>query len=123
MSYVTKVDGTTYPNFLASEIGLITKTRLIPASMGVVDGTRKIVKAGTIFPANDSTAEGIVFEPVDVTYGDRIAAVIVAGRIYSNRLPTAPSADSGSGDTQTAGAKTTLENSGIVFDTAPETTR
>ena len=60
---------------------------------------------------------------MDVTDGDRVAAVIVAGRIYANRLPAAPSADSESGGVTTAGAKTTLEKSGIVFVDAPETTR
>ena len=68
---------------------------------------------------NDNTAEGIVFEDVDVTNGDRVAAVIVAGRVYANRLPAQPSAD----DSSKTGAKSTLEKSGVVFVNAPETTR
>ena len=87
-TYVNKVDGARKPSILASEVGLITKTRLIPATLGTADGNRKVVKQGTIFPLNDNTAEGIVFEDVDVTNGDRVAAVIVAGRVYANRLPS-----------------------------------
>lgn len=118
-TYFNKVDGERKPSILASEVGLITKTRLIPATLGTADGNRKVVKQGTIFPLNDNTAEGIVFEDVDVTDGDRVAAVIVAGRVYANRLPAAPSAD----DSSTVGAKSTLEKSGVVFVDAPETTR
>lgn len=118
-TYVNKVDGARKPSILASEVGLITKTRLIPATLGIADGNRKVVKQGTIFPLNDNTAEGIVFEDVDVTNGDRVAAVIVAGRVYANRLPAQPSAD----DSSKTGAKSTLEKSGVVFVNAPETTR
>lgn len=121
-TYVNKVDGARKPSILASEVGLITKTRLIPATLGTADGTRKIVKQGTIYPLNDGTAQGIVFEDVDVTNGDRVASVIVAGRVYINRLPAQPSADSGSNN-ETKGAKSTLEKSGVVFVTASETTR
>ena len=60
-TYVNKVDGARKPSILASEVGLITKTRLIPATLGTADGNRKVVKQGTIFPLNDNTAEGIVF--------------------------------------------------------------
>ena len=116
-TYVNKVDGARKPSILASEVGLITKTRLIPATLGTADGNRKVVKQGTIFPLNDNTAEGIVFEDVDVTNGDRVAAVIVAGRVYANRLPAQPD------DSSKAGAKSTLEKSGVVFVNAPETTR
>nr|DAF76444.1 MAG TPA: Head decoration protein [Caudoviricetes sp.] len=74
---------------------------------------KKTVKAGTVYPANDATAKGIVFEDVDVTYGSRPASVIIAGRIFENRLHTKP---------ETA-AKTALEKQGIYFDTATEITR
>ena len=74
---------------------------------------KKTVKAGTIYPANDATAKGIIFEDVDVTYGSRPASVVIAGRIFENRLHTKP-------DTA---AKTALEKQGIYFDTATEITR
>ena len=57
----------------------------------VVDG-RKIVKAGTIYPANDATAKGVVFYDVDVTDGDATGALIVHGFIKESALPAAPEA-------------------------------
>ena len=38
MSFVTNTTCTKRPNFLESEVGLVLKTREIPASMGVQDG-------------------------------------------------------------------------------------
>lgn len=92
MSYVTNFSGTFRPNFLESEVGLVTKTYEIPESMGVADGTNKIVPAGTPFPANDGTAVGIVFQDVDVTYGAKAGPVMVAGRVLKDRLTVASTA-------------------------------
>lgn len=94
------------PQFLASEVGLRTVTRQIPESMGVLDGCKKIVPAGTIFPENDNTAVGILFEPVDVTHGDHEGAVMIGGSVYENRLLVAP----------VAAAKTAMKN--LNFETA-----
>ena len=62
MSFVTNITGTKRPNFLESEVGLVLKTREIPASMGVQDGLYKTVAPGTPYPSNDANAVGIVFE-------------------------------------------------------------
>lgn len=79
------------PEILASD-HFTTQTCTVTTAMGVdVDG-RKIVKAGTIFPANDATAVGIIFHDVDVTDGDQPAAYIDHGAVYINRLPVAPDA-------------------------------
>lgn len=44
---------------------------LVPQSMGVDDGKGNlIVKAGTPFPADDSTCKGYIYVDVDVTRGD-----------------------------------------------------
>lgn len=51
---------------------------------------RKIVPAGTIYPANDATAVGILFNDVDVTEGPQPGAVMVEGYVLSARLPVAP---------------------------------
>lgn len=64
-------------------------TYQIPDTMGeVVDG-RKIVKAGTVFPANDATAVGLLLKDVDVTDGDREGSVVVDGIFLAERLPEA----------------------------------
>lgn len=111
MSYVTNIAGTQRPNFLESEVGLVLKTREIPASLGVQDGNYKIVAAGTVFPSNDAQAVGIVFEDVDVTNGNMPGSVLVAGRVLEDALSI-----------QTA-AKTALSGKGIVFADAPSVTR
>ena len=51
---------------------------------------RKIVPAGTIYPANDATAVGILFNDVDVTEGPQPGAVMVEGYVLTARLPVAP---------------------------------
>ncbi len=92
MSILKTEIGTAIPNFLDSEVGLVTKTAQIPQSMGQADGDRKTVFAGTVFPANTSAATGIVFQDVDVTDGDAIGAVMVAGRVISDRVNAASAA-------------------------------
>ena len=67
MSILKTEIGTAIPNFLDSEVGLVTKTAQIPQSMGQTDGDRKTVFAGTVFPANTSAATGIVFEEFSAT--------------------------------------------------------
>ena len=86
MAYMNVTEGRSAINILESEIGLVTKTRQIPETLGVVDGKYKTVKAGTVFPADDATAEGIVFTDTDVTDGDAIGSVIVAGRVLDERV-------------------------------------
>ena len=50
---------------------------------------RKIVKAGTFFPANDDTAVGIVLNDYDVTDGDQMAAIVCHGFVKTAALPEA----------------------------------
>lgn len=111
MSHINTETYSPAPSFLASAVGLRTVTKQIPQSLGVQGGDKLIVPAGTIFPANDNTAVGVLYEPVDVTYGDHEGSVIVAGHLYGNRLPVAP-ADA---------SKTAMgENGygGVLFETA-----
>lgn len=111
MSFVTNTNGTVFPNFLDSEVGLVLKTRNIPASLGVQDGAYKTVKPGTPYPSNDANAVGIVFDAVDVTNGDMPGSVLVAGRVLADNLSLATA------------AKTALSGKGIVFADAPSVTR
>lgn len=102
------------PNFLASEVGIITKTHQFKNTGLTADSEgRKILKAGTLYPKNDATAIGIVFQDLDVTESDIEGALMMAGRVYKNRLPVLPD----------AAAITALEAKGLYFDTCPETTR
>lgn len=46
----------------------------------------KIVKAGTPFPANDSTCKGYLLHDVDVTQGDAPGTFIYEGSIDNKKL-------------------------------------
>lgn len=111
MSFITTYGPTeTSPNWLASEIGLTPKTQEMPQSIGVLENDKRIVPNGTIFPANDATAIGIVYTDVDVTSGNKPGAVVIAGRVWKERLPVAPS----------TAAIDALEAQGLYFDSCPE---
>jgi len=109
MSYVTNYKGTFRPNFLESEVGLVTKTYEVPESMGTADGSRKIATAGTPFPSDDSSAIGILFTDADVTNGPAVGSIMVAGRVLKERLNV------------TDAAVTAMKD--IKFVTGPEVTR
>lgn len=54
-----------------------------------VDGNgKKIVKAGTPFPANDATCKGILLHDTDVTYGEAPGTYVFEGSIDSKKLAT-----------------------------------
>lgn len=101
--------------FLADNERCTRLTKQISAS-GIeadADGA-KHVPMGTIYPANGSTAIGIVYEDVDVTNGDMPGSVVTQGTVYEDRLPVALDSD----------ARTALVAKGFVFITsAPSTTR
>lgn len=74
-------------NWLASA-KFQTFTYQIPESMGILqDDGRKVVPSGTVFPANDATAIGLVFNEVDVTNGDVPGSILVEGWVIEERLP------------------------------------
>lgn len=111
MAYMKVEQGYTLPNFLESAVGLVQKTEMVTRTMATQDGSKKLIYGGTVFPANDATATGIVFETVDMTDDEkRPASVIKAGRIYANCLKA----------TLAAEAKTALEATGFVFLDAPD---
>lgn len=50
-------------------------------------GSRKIVKAGTVYPTNDGDAIGVVFYDCDVTDGDATGALLRHGWLKKSALP------------------------------------
>lgn len=101
--------------FLANNEDCDRKTRQISAE-GATNGVNggKYMPMGTIYPANGATAEGIVYEDVDVTTGDMPGSVVLSGTVYLDRLPVAPA----------EAARTALEGKGFKFiDAAPTVTR
>ena len=74
----------------------------------------KYIPMGTIWPTNNGSAVGIVYEDVDVTSGNMPGSVVTAVVVYEDRLPVALA----------AAAKTALKASGFVFiATTPAVTR
>jgi hypothetical protein len=80
-------------NFLASAKYQNFTTEVSDAGVSADENGRKIVKAGTVYPANDATAEGILFNDVDVTEGPQPGALMVEGYVLEARLPVAPAAE------------------------------
>lgn len=101
------------PNFLASEVGLrlVTYTMAKDNGQAVTENGRKIIKAGTVYPANGSGAVGIVFQDIDVTNGDALGSIMVAGHYYKDKITIA-------GDAETA-----LSSKGLYGETEPTVTR
>ena len=97
--------------FLASE-ACERKTREIPQSMATTtpEGA-KYVKMGTVFPSNDASAVGIVYEDVDVTNGNMPGSVVLSGTVYEDRI------------TISENAKTALTAKGFKFETSPSVDR
>lgn len=98
---------TTYestPAFVSSD-HIVSRTRTATQAMG----TNGVLKAGTVYPANDETAEGITLHDVDLTHGDQPVGVMVEGYVYEARLP----------ETVTAEAKEALAK--ITFEKYNET--
>lgn len=100
--------------FLANNEDCTRQTRQIAqAGAETVENGAKYVKMGTVYPANDATAEGIVYEDVDVSTGDMPGSVVLEGQVYENRLPVALS----------EAAKTALTGKGFTFLKTPAVTR
>ena len=95
MSFISEAKGHEFKagDFLLGDEKCVRVTKTIPADHAQVktnaDGT-KYVPAGAIFPANDGTAVGIVYEDIDVTSGNMAGSVVIEGKVYKDKLPTAP---------------------------------
>lgn len=88
MAYIGKPEElSTQPNFLKSAT-VTAFTTTVKESDG---GSEKVVKAGTIYPKNDATAKGVIYNDVDVSHGDQEASLIVEGHLLADRLPEKPS--------------------------------
>lgn len=94
--------------FLVDDENCVRVTAQINANHAAVvtraDGS-KFVPAGSIIPSNNSSAVGILYENVDVTTGAMPGSIVVAGRVYKDRLPVVLDSDAASALT------------GITFDT------
>lgn len=99
------------PNWLGSEIGLVTKSITVPASTSgsVVENGRTIVKSGTIFT---TPYYGLLFTDVDVTDGDAMGALMIRGSYIDAKLPASASSQA-----------TNFQNQGLYAITEGAVTR
>ncbi|GAA3264369.1 hypothetical protein LMG8520_2325 [Lactococcus lactis subsp. lactis] len=88
MVYVQKAQTYKEINFLKSQKFLSFTKQVDYKTTGVKDG---VLPAGSIYPANDATAEGVTINDVDVSKGAQPVGVIVDGHILIERLPVKPS--------------------------------
>lgn len=91
--------------FLADNEHCTRKTREMTQELAKTAKNGKYVPMGTVYPSNNASAEGIVYEDVDVTSGKMPGSVVLAGVVYENRLPEALD----------EGAKTALQGKGFTF--------
>lgn len=111
MSIITTITSTPDIPWLASErsLRLVSYTAEDDNDQIVTENGRKIIKSGTVYPANGATAVGIVFQDVDVTDGDAPMSLMISGHVWESRLNTGVS---GLDDD----AKEALAANGIFFD-------
>ncbi|MCM3598702.1 hypothetical protein M4D55_23365 [Metabacillus idriensis] len=92
MPYVSTKTTVNEINWLASSKYQNFTAQISDAGVTADANGRKIVKSGTVYPLNDATATGIVFNDVDVTNGPQPGALMVEGYVLEARLPVAPAA-------------------------------
>ncbi|MGQ4233974.1 hypothetical protein [Enterococcus faecalis] len=90
MVYVKKTQTYQDINFLKSEKFISFTKQVDETTEGVVEG---VLPAGSVFPKNDATAEGITINDVDVSNGPQPVGVIVEGHVLIKRLPGEPSSE------------------------------
>ncbi|EGO2730816.1 hypothetical protein NXO48_000394 [Enterococcus faecalis] len=90
MVYVKKTQTYQDINFLKSEKFISFTKQVDETTEGVVEG---VLPAGSVFPKNDATAEGITINDVDVSNGPQPVGVIVEGHVLIKRLPVEPSSE------------------------------
>lgn len=92
MPYIKNSGTKSEINFLASAKYTAFTYQISNAGVAADADGRKIVPAGTVWPANDATAVGILHDDIDVTNGPQPGSVIVDAWILEARLPVAPAA-------------------------------
>lgn len=56
----------------------------------VTENGKSIIKAGTVYPANDSNAKGVVLYDCDVTDGTATGTVVYSGAVLVPKIPEEP---------------------------------
>lgn len=86
-SFSNTVEILMYPDHYVAD----AHTFLKDDAAAVAVGAKKIIKAGTVYPANTDKAIGVLLTDVDVTDGDASGALVVHGFIDASKMPAQPS--------------------------------
>lgn len=90
MSFIANSNGKAYePGYFLAHEECTRETRQFAQNSALVetaDNGGKYVPMGTAYPTNDGNAIGIVYEDVDVTYGDMPGSVVTKGEVYEDKL-------------------------------------
>lgn len=91
MSYTSSKSGSTFSAgfFLLNDEECLRETALISPNHAqkVTRGNSVIVPAGAVIPSNDGNAVGLLYEDIDVTYGEQMGSIVTDGIVYGDRLP------------------------------------
>lgn len=115
--YIRSKDiNTTNPPFIASMYGLVQRSHQINKPDGATpdENGNIIVKGGSLFKDADGNPFGIVYEDVNVTYGEKLGSVVEAGRVLIDRLDAT---------VYTTAVQEALTAKGLYFDKYPDTGR
>lgn len=97
MSFTASATGTTFEAgfFLVDDEACLRETADIAQNhaQAVTRNGRTIVPMGAVIPANGATANGILYEDIDVTDGAAPGSIVTRGVIYGDRLPAALDSD------------------------------
>lgn len=90
--YVKNYGKTEQINFLASAKFQAFTVQVSDSGVVANGEGKKLVPAGTVWPLNDATAQGILLTEVDVTNGPQPGSLMVEGYVLEARLPSVPAA-------------------------------
>lgn len=87
-------------NWLGSEVGRVLKSAMITATSAITketvttaEGTRTIARSGSVFVDSTLGIYGLIYNDTDITDGDKIGSVMVAGHYIAEKLPAVVSSE------------------------------
>lgn len=81
--------------WLGSEVGMVLKTKMINSTTAITKETETdadgvnhtVAKSGSVYYDATSGVYGLIYEDVDITGGDRMGSVMIAGYYVDDALP------------------------------------
>lgn len=84
-----------HASWLGSEVGMVLKTKMINSTTAITKETETdadgvahtVAKSGSVYYDATSGVYGLIYEDVDITGGDRMGSVMIAGYYVDDALP------------------------------------